>query len=672
MQNIQIKVDVDKWNDACRYLKDPAAKLDVAEESAVEQLSDFWRTRPFSQELSDDCSELLDVLYKNLKLYSANNKKTKEWLQTYRGLAKKIYCTDKETYEKYVAVLRETHNIRKAPTPKSPSQNPKKPVAPSQPVKSELKIISVDFADSNDPNKKFSLTVPTTVHYLIPRIKYTITPAPKSPISVRYRLISPDGEMKKNDEYPDGFLDTKSLTSREGTLEFDGWGNNTGTSYKEGRWRFELYSDAKLINTTYFEIKSPFSHSLPSIDIQKVEFANTDYDGGILNDYGTKLPQNTRYLQPRIHYTVRNVENRDIEIRYAIYDPNGRRLNNSSRSDIYASSTKINLSWDSPSTLNGFGNREGNCYISGRYRVDIYENDYLLYKTYVNIGNSVSPTYTPPPQNNQTPSSGNSGTQNNGKGILGCFIWLIIAGAVAFGLFKWCGGDENNKTESDNERYVVAEKVFLRSTPNSNKNSNVITIIPYGTQLSYIGESDGWIEVKDNKSGKKGYVAANYVMGTSDFNHLDSIWGSRDILNDITLTRYRQALVYLYNELKQQTGNNYFVLDGPSENWMEKNIQDDANDFPEFAFIVKDIETGKRMTAVFSFLANENPILRHLEEAPDTGGITNISYKTGSGYSISYGSRKKQSKKSTKKKTTPTPKEISEPVVTEEISSADI
>lgn len=675
---IKIKVNIETWSNAVKYLKDPSAGLDVDDMSAIEQLADFWRTKPFSKDLSDECAELIGVLKTNEKRYSSNNKKTKEQLSAFAGVAKIVYCTDETTYKQYVDALKEKYIVRKTPVQKPPVQKPpsptpapkKTPVSPSQPpqpVKSVLKILSVDFADSNDPSNKFGLTLPTTVHYLTPRIRYSIEPAPKSPVEISYRIFSPKGEMEKNDKHPDGFLSSLKLTSREGVAEFNGWGNADGVAYYEGRWRFELYSDSKLIHTAYFDIKSPFSHTPPSIDIQRVDFANTDYDGGIVNDFGTKLPQNIRYLKPRIHYTVRNKENRDIDIRYIIYRPDGTPSTNSERSDRYTASTTINLSWDSPSKLTGFGNREGNSYPAGRYRIEIYENDYLLHTTGIDIGNPTTQPYihTPPTPPTPPPPSGSKG---GSKSRSGCLVWLIIIAAAVFGWFKWCGRDDGNAKGSADDRYVVAERVFLRSSPSAANNSNIITKFPYGTQLHLIGESNGWIEVKEPQSGKKGYVAGNYVMDRNDFNHLDSIWGSRDIIDEINITRYRRALVNLYHELQQQTGHSYFLLKGPAENWMEKNIQDDANYFPEFAVIVKDVVAGQRIAAIYGFASDETPILRHLEEAPDNGGIKDIS-KTRSGYSVSYGDRKSQPKKTRKKQSATTPAETVETQPTSETTA---
>ena len=514
MQNIRIKLDVEQWNNACKYLKDPAAGLDVAEESAIEQLSDFWRTQVFSKDLSDDCAELLEALKKNLKLYSSNNRKTTEQLQNYIGIAKKIYCTDKATYDEYVLALREFHNVRKAPkpTPTAPPQK-KVPVNPT-PVKSELKIVSVDFYDSDGDSNKYGLTLPTTVHYLCPRVKYTITPAPKTPIKVSYRIFSPSGEMEKSDSNPDGFLDSKVLTSRDGTIDFAGWGNTTGTAYYEGRWRFELYSESKLINTTYVEIKSPFSHVPPSIDIQKVEFANTDYDGGILNDYGSELPQSTRYLTPRIFFTVRNKENRQIELRYIIYGPNGTPIKNSSRNDRYTVSSRLNLASNSPATLSGFGNREGNSYLPGRYKVEIYEGDHLLYTTYVNIGKPQQPIYTPPP----TPTSTNTTDKSSG----GCLVTLILTAvviAVIFGLMKWC---ERDNSEEDERTYIgvcqiTSNGVNLRHGPGTEYDK--IGVVSSGESYQLLEESGDWVKIEYD--GSPAWLSSRFCSITyaSDVEH---------------------------------------------------------------------------------------------------------------------------------------------------------
>lgn len=370
---------------------------------------------------------------------------------------------------------------------------------------SVLNILYVGFGETGTEVDKYGLILPTTVHYVCPIVKYSINPAPKTPIEVRYRIFSPTGEMEKSDVHPDGFLDTKVLTGKEGIVWFDGWGNTNGTAYYEGRWRFELYCGSNLINTTYFEIKSPFSHIPPSIDIQKVEFANTDYDGGIINDFGTELPQNTRYLTPRISYTVRNKENRKIELRYIIYNPAGLPLRNSARNDRYTSSTKINLGWNSPTRLTGFGNQEGNSYMAGRHKVEIYEGDYLLYTTYVNIGRPVIPPYTPPvtpPSNTKDPYSSRSG----------CFMTILLTAvviALIFGVMKWCSRDDSEAENltSITTCQVTGNIVNLRKGPGT-QYDKLGMVVSSGESYKVLEESGDWVKIDYN--GTEAWLSSKF------------------------------------------------------------------------------------------------------------------------------------------------------------------
>jgi uncharacterized protein YgiM (DUF1202 family) len=63
----------------------------------------------------------------------------------------------------------------------------------------------------------------------------------------------------------------------------------------------------------------------------------------------------------------------------------------------------------------------------------------------------------------------------------------------------------------EEETYVWTEKgVNLRTEPNTD--CSVITVLEAGTQLTLLGEEDGWVQVSYN--GQEGYVSTDYITNT--------------------------------------------------------------------------------------------------------------------------------------------------------------
>lgn len=62
----------------------------------------------------------------------------------------------------------------------------------------------------------------------------------------------------------------------------------------------------------------------------------------------------------------------------------------------------------------------------------------------------------------------------------------------------------------------------LRSSKSSGAEYNKIGSLPFGSELITYSHDSDWSDVKD-ATGKRGFIASNYIVDKSDFNRLNSI-----------------------------------------------------------------------------------------------------------------------------------------------------
>ena len=74
--------------------------------------------------------------------------------------------------------------------------------------------------------------------------------------------------------------------------------------------------------------------------------------------------------------------------------------------------------------------------------------------------------------------------------------------------------------------YVLADNVFLRSSPMAGVEYNILEKIPYGSELITYNKNAEWASVKVN--GIEGYMASPYLLTQADFNLLNGVWGDTD------------------------------------------------------------------------------------------------------------------------------------------------
>lgn len=127
--------------------------------------------------------------------------------------------------------------------------------------------------------------------------------------------------------------------------------------------------------------------------IRKVEFANTDYDGLIIDDFGSPLYTYTQYLAPKIVYDNLADDAKKIEIGIKLFTPGGKLHRGNSSPADYTYMRDIDLAGKQrknvTKNLLSWGNMEGHFYSPGTWRYEIWCNGRLLYKTNCTIRRAV-------------------------------------------------------------------------------------------------------------------------------------------------------------------------------------------------------------------------------------------------------------------------------------------
>lgn len=115
------------------------------------------------------------------------------------------------------------------------------------------------------------------------------------------------------------------------------------------------------------------------INITNIEIGNTDYNGNIINNYGSTIYSgNTLYLQPKIYYNGITA-GATITLKIKWYDPNGTlRTGTSSPSGFSQQQALYVLDGANTHILQGWGNNNKGNWSKGTHRIEIWYNDTCL------------------------------------------------------------------------------------------------------------------------------------------------------------------------------------------------------------------------------------------------------------------------------------------------------
>lgn len=238
------------------------------------------------------------------------------------------------------------------------------------------------------------------------------------------------------------------------------------------------------------------------------------------------------------------------------------------------------------------------------------------------------PTSFAPPKTSQTETSGNK------KLTIGIIAGAVTLAALLAGYFVWY--IPYAKDRDALRTYVVANNVFLRSSKVAGVEYNVLSRIPYGSELITYSKDNEWAEIKTN--GVTGFVASSYLLEWNDFNLLNNVWGSTDTKEYIESSKCRFALLDYCKRNQLDTGSEGWQLytlqkDVKPNNVLYPRFRNGYDKFTEFAFILKNNKTQERRLAIYSFNEeSEAPIFLYDEQAPREGEIQDIKYRNQAFY----------------------------------------
>lgn len=225
-------------------------------------------------------------------------------------------------------------------------------------------------------------------------------------------------------------------------------------------------------------------------------------------------------------------------------------------------------------------------------------------------------------------------------------LFAVLFLAVAIALYKFWYTPY--ATDRDAPRYYTFTNLNLRSSQIADVEYNLLGLLPYGTELITYSVGDEWADVKAH--GKKGFVASSLVLPSEDFHLLNSAWGNSDAKECIATAKCRLAVLDYYKRCNLKGGIEWQVYTKKKEdrqnNVFFPRVCDRNSKFTDFAFIIKNNQTQKRMFALYSFDdETEAPVFRYDMEAPEEGYIKNIeSYRNYSSLRlvVSYSNGRRQ------------------------------
>lgn len=232
----------------------------------------------------------------------------------------------------------------------------------------------------------------------------------------------------------------------------------------------------------------------------------------------------------------------------------------------------------------------------------------------------VAPSY-------QTPTSVN----RNNTLIIGIAIGALVLVGLIVGYFMWYVPYAKDRDAL--RTYVVANNVFLRSSKVAGVEYNILSKVPYGSELITYSKDMEWAEIKVN--GVEGFIASPYLLEWNDFKLLNDVWGSADTKEYIESSKCRLAILDYCKRNQFTTGNNGWQLYTLQKNVKPNNVlfprlNNGYDKFTEFAFILKNDATQERRFAIYSFdEETEQPIFLYDENAPEDGQIKNVKYING-------------------------------------------
>lgn len=218
------------------------------------------------------------------------------------------------------------------------------------------------------------------------------------------------------------------------------------------------------------------------------------------------------------------------------------------------------------------------------------------------------------PESKQTESKGMEETESNSNqtillSILGGAL-LVIVGILAY--FFWY---VPYATDRDAPRtYVVATSLFLRSSQVAGVEYNIVSSIPYGSEIITYSKDAEWAKVKVN--GQEGFMASPHLINSEDFNLLTGAWIDRYAQECIESTKCRMAILDFYKSNQFKSGTSEWQIhtkmkDQKPNTVFYPRLYNMGSKFTDFVFIIRNSANGNCVLVCYSFDdITEQPLFR--------------------------------------------------------------
>lgn len=191
--------------------------------------------------------------------------------------------------------------------------------------------------------------------------------------------------------------------------------------------------------------------------------------------------------------------------------------------------------------------------------------------------------------------------KNNTNTIYGIAAAVVVIAVIILSYTFWY---KPYAIERDAPRYYTFTNLNLRTSQDSESKTNILTMLPYGTEVIAYEKDFLWARVKAN--GAKGFVSSRHLISKIQFALLDGVWGNEDAKKCLGATRYRLAVLDYLQRKGYSSGNRgWQIYANPYGSRLNTVVYPKMclpeNDFEDLVFIITDNLTRERRLVVYRF-----------------------------------------------------------------------
>ena len=191
--------------------------------------------------------------------------------------------------------------------------------------------------------------------------------------------------------------------------------------------------------------------------------------------------------------------------------------------------------------------------------------------------------------------------KNNTNTIYGIAAAVVVIAVIILSYTFWY---KPYAIERDAPRYYTFTNLNLRTSQDSESKTNILTMLPYGTEVIAYEKDFLWARVKAN--GAKGFVSSRHLISKIQFGLLDGVWGNEDAKKCLGATRYRLAVLdYLQRKGYSSGSRGWQIYANPYGSRLNTVVYPKMclpeNDFEDLVFIITNNLDHERRLVVYRF-----------------------------------------------------------------------